>query len=194
MNKIIVGITGASGSLLAKRLVETLIELEYEVHLVTTENGMKVFEYEIGIPLASFTERLLNDGGKIVLHSGQNMFSPIASGSFDVQAMVVIPCSMGTLAKIAHGTSDHLLARAADVMIKEDKKLILIPRETPLSSIHLRNMLVLSEIGVVIMPPMPAYYTHAQTLLEVTDITVGRILEKLNIHNPLHRIWQGKND
>ena len=119
------------------------------------------------------------------------MFSSIASGSFKTDGMVIVPCSMGTLSKISSGTSDNLLTRAADVMIKEKRKLILIPRETPLSSIHLKNMLFLSNLNVMIIPPMPAFYEKPKTIEDIVNITVGRILASLNVDSDLYHEWGG---
>ena len=189
MKKIIVGITGASGSLLAKRLIESLIERNIEVHCVITSHGREVFEYELSESFNDFVKALQSP--LLNSYSNDSMFAPIASGSFDFDAMLIIPCSMGSLAKIAHGISDNLLARAADVALKEKRPLFIIPRETPLSTLHLRNMLILSELGVTIMPPMPAYYNHPSSLSEITDLTIGRILEKLGIQNEMHKIWKG---
>jgi 4-hydroxy-3-polyprenylbenzoate decarboxylase len=120
------------------------------------------------------------------------MFSPIASGSFKTDGMVIVPCSMGTLSKISYGTSDNLLTRAADVMIKEKRKLILIPRESPLSSIHLKNMLFLSDLNVTIIPPMPAFYLKPKTIEDIINNTVGRILGTLNVDSDLYHEW-GEN-
>jgi len=194
MKEIIVGITGASGSILACRLSKSLLELRYEVHLVATDNGQKVWDYELGESFTQFRESCQQDNGKLFLYSNDDLFAPIASGSFKANAMVILPCSMGTLAKIAHGIADSLLTRAADVMLKEHRSLLLVPRETPLSAIHLENMLKLSRLGVTIMPPVPAFYHKPRTLEECIDLIIGRILDSLEIENPYHKVWRGYHE
>ncbi|MBS7526504.1 UbiX family flavin prenyltransferase [Fusibacter paucivorans] len=191
MKKIIIGITGASGSILAQYLITGLSEYPVACHCVLTGNGERVFEYETGLSFDNYLKSLGETNSTIIKHDNDNLFAPIASGSYGFDAMVIIPCSMGSLAKIAHGYADSLLLRAADVCIKEKLQLIVIPRETPLSAIHLRNMLTLSDAGVTIMPPMPAYYQHPTTLSDITWLTVGRIMEKIGISNDYHQTWQG---
>ncbi len=191
MKKIIVGVTGASGSVFAHKLIEALLELGHEVHLVYTDNGQKVTEFELDNSLTSLLEHYGQiNRENLYLYENGDLFSRIASGSYGVDAMVIVPCSMGTLAKVAHGISEHLITRAADVMIKENRKLVMVTRESPLSSIHLENMLKLSKIGVVIMPPVPAFYNKPSTLEESILLSVGRILELLGIDNPHHRVWR----
>ena len=177
MGRYIVGITGASGSIYGVRLIEELIKKDNEIYLVITDNGRKVLEYEIEINFEEWIQNINGNKGKLKLCAIDDMFSSIASGSFKTDGMVIVPCSMGTLSKISGGTSDNLLIRAADVMIKEKRKLILIPRETPLSSIHLKNMLFLSNLNVMIIPPMPAFYQKPKTIEDIVNITVGRILQ-----------------
>ncbi len=196
MKKIIVGITGASGSIFAHRLIESLLELGHEVHLVATANGEKVCEYELNQSFKSLVKHYqsisISEGttnSRLFIYDNEDLFSKIASGSYHTDAMVVLPCSMGTLARISQGLSDNLLNRAADVMIKEQRKLVLVTRESPLSPIHLENMLKLSRLGVVIMPPVPAFYNKPATLSESIDMSVGRILENLNVENPHHKVW-----
>lgn len=189
MKKIIIGITGASGSIFAYRLIEILLQLGYEVHLVATSNGERVCEYELEKSFEKIISSYSKFEGKLFRYANDNLFAKIASGSFKVDAMIVVPCSMGTLAKIAHGISDNLLTRVADVMLKEHRPLVLISRESPLSSIHLENMLKLSRLGVIIMPPVPILYNKPKTLEESIDLIVGRILVTLNIDNPYHKIW-----
>ena len=191
MKKLIIGVTGASGSVLAYRLCKVLLELQHEVHLVATINGQRVWDYELEESFASFCAGYQQDSGRLVVHANDNLFAAISSGSFKADAMVILPCSMGTLAKVAIGLADSLLTRAADVVLKEHRSLLLVPRETPLSAIHLENMLKLSRLGVMIMPPIPAFYHKPQTLEESIDLTIGRILESLEIENPYHRSWRG---
>lgn len=187
MKKIIVGITGASGSIYAYRLIQILLENQHEVHLVMSDQAQKVMPFELQKSL----ETLLEDIKHPNLHQydNDNLFSAIASGSYPIDGMVVVPCSMGTASKIALGISESLLVRAADVCFKEKRPLVIVPRETPLSSIHLRNLLSLSEDGAVILPPVPAFYNHPASVEDIVDITVGRLLETLKIHTPHHKIW-----
>ncbi len=190
MKKIIVAITGASGSLIAKKIILELVELGHEVHLLATEQGKKVYAFELEEPIESLSQ-YLHENPRLVFHNNENFFSPLASGSYPVDAMVVVPCSMGTLGKIKSVTSDHLICRAADVMLKEKRPLVLVVRETPLSSLHLENMLHLSRVGAIIMPPVPAYYHKPSSIDEMTRHTVGRILITLGIENQHHKVWQG---
>lgn len=191
MSRYIVGITGASGSIYAVRLIEELIKLDNEIFLVATSNGKKVLEYELEINFEEWIVEVNKGMGTLVLCDANDMFSPIASGSFKTEGMIIVPCSMGTLSKISNGITDNLLIRAADVMIKEKRKLIIVPRETPLSPIHLQNMLLLSNLNVTIIPPMPAFYTRPKTLDDVINGTVGRLLESLGINNDLYLQWKG---
>ncbi|WP_309137239.1 MULTISPECIES: flavin prenyltransferase UbiX [Clostridium] len=191
LGRYIVGITGASGSIYGVRLIEELIEKDNEVYLVITDNGRKVLEYEVEINFEEWLQNMNKTKGTLKLCEIDDMFSSIASGSFKTDGMVIVPCSMGTLSKIRSGTSDNLLIRAADVIIKEKRKLILIPRETPLSSIHLQNMLFLSDLNVRIIPPMPAFYQKPKTIDDIINITVGRILENLDIDSDLCHEWSG---
>ncbi|MBK5241893.1 UbiX family flavin prenyltransferase [Clostridium sp.] len=191
MGKYIVGITGASGSIYGVRLIEELTKADNEIFLVITDNGRKVLEYEVEIDFEKWFENINKNKCKLKLCAIADMFSCIASGSFKTDGMVIVPCSMGTLSKISNGSSDNLLVRAADVMIKEKRKLILIPRETPLSSIHLKNMLFLSNLNVTIIPPMPAFYQKPKTIEDIVNTTVGRILASLNVESDLYHEWSG---
>ena len=184
-----VGITGASGSIYGVRLIEELIKRGNEVYLVITGNGKKVLEYEVDLDFQMWVKKINKDSNMLKLCDIDDMFSPIASGSFKSDGMIIVPCSMGTLSKISNGTSDNLLTRAADVMIKEKRKLILIPRETPLSSIHLKNMLFLSDLNVSIIPPIPALYQKPKNIEDIINISIGRILCSLNIDNDLYEEW-----
>lgn len=186
--RIIVGITGASGSVYGVRLTEELLKEGHEVFLVISDNGKKVLEYEMEINFEDWFNSLSNLG-KIELRHIDDMFSSIASGSFKIDGMVIAPCSMGTASKISLGISDNLLIRAADVTLKEKRKLIIIPRETPLNTIHLRNLTTLSELNAIIMPPVPAFYSKPKTLDDIINITIGRVLMSLGIDNNLFQQW-----
>lgn len=194
MKKIIVGITGASGSTLAENLIKKLLTLGHHVELVITENGLNVLEYEIEKKFEDLLEEFKRISKEITHYSNSDMFSNIASGSYNVDALIIIPCSMGTLGKIANGISDNLLLRSADVAVKEKTPLILVARETPLSAIHLENMLKISRLGGVVMPPVPSYYNKPESLQESDDIFIGRILNFLNIKNSHHRTWGYENE
>jgi 4-hydroxy-3-polyprenylbenzoate decarboxylase len=187
--KYIVGITGASGSTYGLKLVRILLEKSYEVHLVITDNGKKVMAYETGLSEKELLAELSCCGGNLIFHNNHDLFSSIASGSFKTDGMVVVPCSMSTLGEIAWGVSKNLLGRAADVCIKEGRKLILVPRETPLSKVHIRNMLSLSESGAVILPAMPAFYQKPSTVEDMVDFIVGRVLDSLGVENILYKKW-----
>lgn len=187
MGKYVVGITGASGSIYGKCVVEELVKLGHHVYVVMTEQGEKVFAYE----LEQQVEEWLSVFGNAVERCREDdFFTPIASGSFPLDGMVVVPCSMGSLAKIAHGISDNLLIRSSDVCIKEKRKLVLVPRETPLSAVHLENMLTLSRLGVEMVPPMPEFYSKPNSIEDMVASTVGRILQRLGIANTLYMKWQ----
>lgn len=183
--RVIVGITGASGAIYGWRLLQVLKEAGCEVHVVISDNGIQVLEYECDVCLAAVKE--LAD----FVHDAHNLTACIASGSFVTDAMVIVPCSMRTLGAVANGIADNLLTRAADVMLKEDRQLIMVPRETPLSAIHLGNMLKLAQIGVKIMPASPGFYHRPQDLKEMVDMMVGKICDMLKIEHNLYQRWNG---
>jgi len=194
-NRWVVGITGASGSIYGIRLIEVLLQMNYEVHLVITEAGWRVLKEELGWETtrrAAALEQRFGDAvaeARLVFHPNADIGASIASGSYRVQGMVIVPCSMGTLASISHGISDNLMTRAADVMLKENRKLLIIPRETPLHAIHLENMLTLARLGVRIIPAMPAFYYKPQTMDEMIDFLVGKVLDNMTIEHDLYRRW-----
>ncbi|WP_042162560.1 UbiX family flavin prenyltransferase [Paenibacillus gorillae] len=191
----VVGITGASGAIYGIRLIEELINASYIVHLVVTEAGWRVLKEELGWETSRrqaalelrFAEEMAS--GQLVFHPNADIGATIASGSYRVEGMVIIPCSMGSLATLANGISDDLLARAADVMLKEGRPLLLVPRETPLHAIHLENMLKLSRLGVRIIPAMPAFYYKPQSMEEMINFLVGKVLDSMNIEHSLYRRW-----
>ena len=184
--KIIVGITGASGSILGERLVDFLLKNGHEVHAVVSDGGATVFKEEIG---KSFEARF--KGAKGLFVSAANDFAAkVSSGSSKIDAMVVAPCSMSTVGAIAHGVTMNLIHRAASVSIKEKRPLVLVPRESPLSPIHLKNLLYLSEIGVHIVPATTAFYHKPKTVGELVDFTIGRVLDLLKINHRLFKRWK----
>ncbi|MDO7788184.1 UbiX family flavin prenyltransferase [Desulforamulus aquiferis] len=180
--RIVVGITGASGSILAITLLKILRSLGLETHLIYSDWGKRTLELETNHTidevntLASYTYR------------EDDQAAPVSSGSFRHNGMVIVPCSMKTLSAVANGYADNLISRAADVTIKEGRKLILVTRESPLSAIHLENMLKLARLGVTIMPPVPGFYAKPQTIEDIVHHSAGRILDQLGIeHNLIHR-------
>jgi 4-hydroxy-3-polyprenylbenzoate decarboxylase len=184
--RIIVGITGGSGSIYALALLKILREMEIESHLVVSDMGVRVTEHECGVDLQEL------EGCCDVFHDNHNLGASIASGSYLSDGMVVVPCSMKTLSAIASGFSDSLLTRAADVCIKERRQLVMVVRETPYSSIHLENMSKLARMGVVILPASPAFYNHPQDIGDLVSFMVGKILDQLKIENQTYKRWNGE--
>ena len=184
--KILVAVTGASGSLYAQRLLDNLDPQAHEVHVVLSRYAAMVIEEELSGGLR------LPAGVKT--HGLKSMNAPFASGSNPFDAMVIIPCSMGTLGRIAHGYSEDLLLRAADVMLKERRKLILVPRETPLSLIHVKNFELLLQAGVTLLPANPSFYTHPATVEQVVDTVVARVLDHLGLPQKLVPRWQEEKE
>lgn len=180
--KIVVAITGASGALYAQRLLDVLDPLEHEVHLVLSSYATQVLQEELD------GELRIREG--VQRHSLKSMNAPFASGSSVCDVMLVIPCTMGTMGRIAHGFSSDLLLRAADVVLKERRKLILVPRETPLSLVHLRNMELLLQAGAVILPANPSFYGRPQTVSAVVDTVVARVLDQAGIRHSLGVRWR----
>jgi 4-hydroxy-3-polyprenylbenzoate decarboxylase len=179
--RILVAITGASGALYAQRLLDNLDPREHEVHVVMSNYAHQVIAEELPGGLR------LPEGVKT--HSLKSMNAPFASGSNPPDAMVVIPCTMGTLGRIAHGYSEDVLLRAADVVLKEKKKLILVPRETPLSLVHVKNFELLLLAGATILPANPGFYARPETIQEVVDTVVARVLDHLDVPNKLVVRW-----
>lgn len=189
MKKMVVGITGASGSVYAIRLIKELLKREVYVHVVCTDNGRKVMQYETSIDIEQWVSEVKRQYDHVKLENIDDLFSSVASGSYKFDAVIVLPCSMGTLAEISNGIAKNLLCRAADVALKENRKLILVPRETPFNAIHLENMLKLARLGVTILPAMPGFYHKPQTMDDLIDFVVGKILDYLGIENNLFKKW-----
>lgn len=186
--RIIVAISGASGAVYGARLLQVLRGLPgIETHLVVSDAGWRNLQHELGM------ERPAAQALAHQVHDVNNVGAAIASGSFQCHAMVVAPCSMRTLAAVAHGLADNLLTRAADVTLKERRKLILLVRETPLNLAHLRNMVAVTEMGGIIFPPVPAYYHQPQSMEEATGLTVTRVLDLLDVPHAAVS-WQGLPD
>ncbi|MEU5088973.1 non-oxidative hydroxyarylic acid decarboxylases subunit B [Streptomyces sp. NPDC021356] len=184
--RLIVGITGATGAVLGVRFLRTLAELpEVETHLVLSRWARTTIELETGLSADSVGD--LAD----VVHRPEDQGAVISSGSFRTDGMVIVPCSMKTLAGIRAGYADGLVGRAADVVLKEHRPLVLVPRETPLSEIHLENMLALSRMGVRMVPPMPAFYNHPRTVDDIVDHLVARLLDQFDLPAPAAKRWEG---
>jgi flavin prenyltransferase len=184
--KILVAITGASGALYAQRLLDNLDPNHHEIHVVLSNYAQQVIAEELpgGLRLPAGTKT----------HGLKSMNAPFASGSNPPDAMVVIPCTMGTLGRIAHGYSEDVLLRAADVALKEKRKLILVPRETPLSLVHIRNMELLLLAGATILPANPSFYTGPKTLADVADTVVARVLDHLGVAQSLVPRWKEEKE
>ena len=197
MSTFIVGISGASGAPYALRLLQVLVKGGHSVYLSISGDGLSILRDETGLKLkgpeadvrSALVKHLKAKKAQVKYFDENNMYASIASGSVKVDAMVVIPCSMKTLAAIAQGYASTLIERAADVTLKERRKLIIVPRETPLSAIHLRNMLTLAELGCHIIPAMPAFYHHPKHVSDMVDFIVGRVLDSMGIENDLSPRW-----
>ena len=197
MSTYTVAISGASGAPYALRVLRALVQGGHSVSVCISGDGLSILNDETGLMLKGSEtdiqfalEKHLDAGeGQITYYDEGYMYAPIASGSVKVDAMVVIPCSMKTLASIANGFASNLIERAADVMIKEKRKLIIVPRETPLSAIHLRNMLTLAEAGCHIIPAMPAFYHHPGKISDMVDFIAGRVLDSMGVENELSPRW-----
>lgn len=192
MKRYVLGVTGASGSAYAERAALALLDCGVELHLVFTREGEKVFAYETGRAPAAFVDSIPEEfRARLFVHDREDLFAPIASGSFRTDGMAIVPCSMSSAAAIACGTGGDLLRRAADVHLKERRPLVVVARETPLSSIHLRNLLTLSEAGAVVLPASPAFYGKEASAAALVDFVVGRTLSALGVPNSLAPEWTG---
>ena len=186
MRRIIVGITGATGAIFGIRLLHALRAAEVETHLVLSKWGQQTIEHETGVTAEQLRELAS------VSHGTSNMAATVSSGSFFTDGMVIAPCSMRTLGAIAHGYGETLVHRSADVILKERRKLVLVPRETPLSEIHLENMLKLARMGVTMLPPMPAFYNRPASLDDIVDHVVARVLDQFDIEASFAKRWDGE--
>lgn len=200
MKTIVLALTGASGLPYSMRLLECLLQSGQRVHLVYSQAAQIVAKQELDFVLPNrpqdaekiLVERFGKVSGKLRVFGRDDWFAPMASGSNPGDAMVICPCTMGTLAAVAAGLSDDLITRAADVMLKEKRPLILVPRETPFSAIHLENMLKLSHAGAVILPPNPGFYHHPQNVQDLVDFVVAKVLDHLGVEQVLVKRW-GEN-
>ena len=183
-NRIVVGITGASGAILGIRLLELLKKSGSETHLILSDVAKKIIEHE--------TDHTVKDVGKLADHVYENsdFFAPIASGSFRCDAMVIIPCSMKTLGGIASGYSNSLILRTADVFLKERRKIVLVTREMPLSQIHINNMEKVSGAGAVILPPVMTFYSKPKNINDMINHVTGKVLDNIGMDNAIYRRWK----
>jgi flavin prenyltransferase len=190
---IVLAMTGASGAPYAVRLLQILCRAGRTVHLTISNSGAQVLEEEVGLAVAlnRFDPLVFGDlePGRLIYHHQSDFNAGIASGSFRTAGMVVSPCSMSTLASIAHGITGNLVTRAADVHLKERRRLVLVPRETPLSVVQLRNLAACAEAGAVVLPAMPGFYARPRSLDDAVDFIVGRICDQLGVEHHLLRRW-----
>jgi 4-hydroxy-3-polyprenylbenzoate decarboxylase len=198
--RIIVGITGASGSVYARSLLDELTRLDVETHLIVSPTSLIVMREEMGITfprdrfdLAEFLGRDVPQG-RVITHSDADLAAPPASGTFRARGMVVCPCSMKTLGALASGTGASLIARAADACLKERRRLVLVPRETPLNLIHLRNMVTLTEAGAVILPAMPGFYHRPATIDGLLRHLVLKMLDALGVDHDIQMRWKDPDE
>jgi len=196
MKNLVVGITGASGSIYGLRLIEELLKKGHRVSVLLSNAGRQVLAFETSLKLAEKPTACLDQlqqhfsAGEELQHFAINdFFASVASGSSAPDAVIICPCSMGTAGRIAAGLSDSLLERVADVALKEQKKLLLVPRETPFNQIHLENLLRLSKAGAQILPAMPAFYQKPQSVEDLIDFVVGKVLDSLEIDHQLFKRW-----
>jgi 4-hydroxy-3-polyprenylbenzoate decarboxylase len=200
MKQVAVGITGASGALYAVRTLAALLAGGVTVELVVSDYGRRLLRDEVGPEaaldrLAAYLAARYGPAvgdGRLVVHSNKDLGASIASGSHDCEAMVIVPCSMKSLAGIAHGLSRNLIERAADVMLKERRPLVVVPRETPMSLPQLRNLVACAEAGAIVVPAMPAFYQQPATLDDLADFMAGKILSVLGIPHTLYPAWTGE--
>ena len=204
MGVYVLGIAGASGAPYARRVLEQMLVGGHEVKLVISDAGRKVIDVEEGLVLTGNTEtdtpsilewsQSTSSVGSLQMSHHKDVAAPIASGSFPIDGMAVVPCSGGTLGRIAHGVSNGLLERAADVCLKERRRLVLVPREMPLSLIHLRNMTAVTEAGAIVLPASPGFYHGPTQIDDLIDMVAGRILSVLGINSSLMKPWTGPEE
>jgi 4-hydroxy-3-polyprenylbenzoate decarboxylase len=202
MKTFVVAISGGSGAPYALRLIELLLRAGHQVKSIVSPAGQKILEIETGIELGgtlqdkqeALRRALRIDTAEVgfELYDHQDVAAPISSGSFAHDGLVIVPCSMGTLGRIANGISSDLVSRAADVVLKERRKLIVVPRETPLSEIHIRNMLAVTRAGGVVMPAAPGFYHKPKTIDDIVNMIVSRILDHLGVDNSIFDRWKGE--
>ena len=182
--KLVIAMTGASGAIYTQRLLDNLDPQHHEIHFIATKHAREVAQLELPKGELKLSPRIIQ------YREEDSMFVPFVSGSARFDAMVVIPASMGTIGRLAHGTSDSTVARAGDVFLKERRKLILVPRDAPYNLIHLRNMATLTEAGATIIPASPSFYTKPKTIPDLVDTIIARVLDHLGVEHRLVKRWQ----
>lgn len=199
MKPYVVGITGASGVIYGIRFTQVLTELGFDVALVISKAARLVIEEELGILLRNVADKEglkaffeADSLSRITVYSSEDLAAPIASGSYPTQGMAIIPCSTGTLGHVANGVTANLIHRAAECTLKEGRRLVIVPRETPLGTIQLENLLKLARAGVRILPASPAFYSGAQTIQDLVDFIVGKVLDAFEISHAVYPRWTGK--
>ena len=183
--RLVVAVTGASGVVYGKRLLQVLKDKNVEIHLIISNSAQKVIGHELGLDKKDF-EKLAD-----YAYEADDLNAPLMSGSFKTDGMVIVPCSMKTMSGIVHGFAHNLILRAADVALKEKRRLVVVPRETPLSTVHLRNMLAAAELGVFVVPAMPAFYHKPEDIDGLVDFVVGRVLDCLGLEHELFKRYSG---
>nr|WP_227766191.1 flavin prenyltransferase UbiX [Zhaonella formicivorans] len=201
MSKYIIGLTGASGAIYGVRLIKALLERGHQTLITITDAGRRVLREEVGWNLAGAAWEIeaslknyfgIDETSELIRYFDNNdVGALIASGSVKTDGMIIVPCTMSAVSAIARGASTDLLERAADVILKEKRTLVVVPRETPLSQVHLHNLLMLAQMGVHVMPAMPAFYYKPQSLDDIIDFMVGRVLDFLGVEHSLYKRWQG---
>lgn len=203
MARYFLGLTGASGHVYAERLCRALVEAGHEVDLSVTPAGCKVLRHERGVEAGLAGERLAESlpgwlGAEVARHvrafRSEAVEAPPSSGTALTGGVILVPCSMGTLARVSIGFSSNLVERAADVALKEGRRLVLVPRETPLSEVHLENLLRLARLGAIVLPAMPGFYHRPETLEDAVDHVVGKVLDRLGIEHARGARWKGLDD
>ncbi len=190
MNPVVVAITGASGALYAQRLLHTLVAQDIPVHLVVSPHGRRLLADELDIRDTDLHTLIGNDAdGRVTLHDYHDVGAPVASGSCRTAGMIICPCSSNTLAQVAAGTADNLVTRAALVTLKEARRLVLVPREAPLSQIEIANMLRISQAGGIICPASPGFYLQPQTINDLVDFVLARVLDLIGVPHDLAGRW-----
>jgi len=197
---VAIAITGASGAIYATRTLAALLERGIHVELIVSDYGRRLLRDELGegasverlVPFLSEKYGAGTSAGSMTLHSNRDLGATIASGSHGCSGMAIVPCSMKTLAAVAHGLSRNLVERAADVMLKEQRRLVIVPRETPMSLMQLRNMVLCAEAGAMILPAMPAFYQRPKTLDDLADFIAGKVLAALGFEHRLYPAWTGR--
>jgi len=198
MSRYFVGMTGASGHVFAQRLIRALVECGHDVDLALTGAGHKVLAHELGVRCKNEADLAAWLGADVArnlrLFGNSQVEAPAASGTSGTKAAILIPCSMGTLARVSVGFSSNLVERVADVAVKERRTLVLVPRETPLSQIHLENMLRMTQLGATVLPAMPGWYHKPRTMDDLVDHVVGKILDRLGLEHTVGARWSGTSE